>query len=76
MVESIFKRREKGTMKEYGDVPRSPASRRLCLQNGRIAAGAAAVGPWLLPANLSAFEQDGDGLGEKLSQGEAYGISQ
>ena len=58
-------------MKKSRSVLKNSSSRRLFLQNGMIAAGAATIGTGLLPGSLAAFEQGGDDSGGKLSQGDA-----
>jgi hypothetical protein len=45
-------------MKKFGSVLKNSSSRRLFLQNGMIAAGAATMGSGLLPRSLAAFERD------------------
>jgi hypothetical protein len=45
-------------MKKSGSVLKNSRSRRLFLQNGMIAAGAATIGGELLPGSLAAFGRD------------------
>ena len=45
-------------MKKSGSVLKNSRSRRLFLQNGMIAAGAATIGGELVPGSLAAFERD------------------
>jgi hypothetical protein len=45
-------------MKKSRSVLRNSSSRRLFLRNGMIAAGAATMGPGLLPGSLAAFGRD------------------
>jgi hypothetical protein len=47
-------------MNKFGSVLKNPANRRMFLQNGMIAAGAATVGSGLLPGSLAAFKRDDD----------------
>ena len=58
-------------MKKSGSILKKSASRRRFLQHGMIAPGAAAIGMGLLPGSLSAFAQDGNDSGGKLSRGDA-----
>jgi hypothetical protein len=58
-------------MKKSASVLKNSASRRLFLQNGMIAAGAATIGSGLLPSSLSAFKRSDDDSGGKLSRGDA-----
>jgi hypothetical protein len=58
-------------MKKSGSIHKNSASRRMFLQNGMIAAGAATIGSGLLPGSLSAFQQGGDDSGGRLSRGDA-----
>src|SRR5215469_2379525 len=58
-------------MKKPGSILKKSSSRRRFLQHGMIAPGAAAIGMGLLPGSLSAFAQDGNDSGGKLSRGDA-----
>jgi hypothetical protein len=57
-------------MKKSGSIKNS-ASRRMFLQKGMIAAGAATIGAGILPGSASAFAQSSDDTGGKLSRGDA-----